>query len=359
MGQIAESSGGNGGCIDFLLQVNEEHSRAFCDPATALKRKQYRANHSTEIGAMKCMDGRLNLSVITDMALGIIQPWRNLGGRFDLGWYGFQMSIREWVAYSIEQGRHILPICTYHFSRGSLRRGCRGFHYSRKEAMDACFKLESQFDIAFGRGVLYTISCGIETDLDALILHGENGEVVDVSEFGEIGEHDLQTLLMGLYPNMPKKILFDFFPLVAGNVRHVASVMASRRPDGEMDHKEDTLALGRGFDWLHLPNKALIVGPFDDDIRGTIITALGLVLDNIRGKRINSEDGIALISSAPYRDLAGYDRRLAEEKAYYLNNLAFYLIKNTEELQALLPYVRRLITVVNIHTRKLDVLWRN
>ena len=27
-------------------------------------------------------------------------------------------------------------------------------------------------------------------------------------------------------------------------------------------HQEQVLAVGRGFDWLHIPNKALIVGPY-------------------------------------------------------------------------------------------------
>jgi hypothetical protein len=26
--------------------------------------------------------------------------------------------------------------------------------------------------------------------------------------------------------------------------------------------QEQVLAVGRGFDWLHIPNKALIVGPY-------------------------------------------------------------------------------------------------
>jgi len=30
------------------------------------------------------------------------------------------------------------------------------------------------------------------------------------------------------------------------------------------------IAVGRGFDWLHLPNKALIIGPFDHSWTTTV-----------------------------------------------------------------------------------------
>ncbi len=36
------------------------------------------------------MDGRLNGSLFTGTALGIIQPCRNVGGKFNLGWTGFK-----------------------------------------------------------------------------------------------------------------------------------------------------------------------------------------------------------------------------------------------------------------------------
>ena len=34
-------------------------------------------------------------------------------------------------------------------------------------------------------------------------------------------------------------------------------------PCVQLEHNEVVIAVGRGFDWLHLPNKALIIGPFD------------------------------------------------------------------------------------------------
>jgi carbonic anhydrase len=73
--------------IQNLIDLNKEHSRLFSDPGTAAARRQYRAQHPTEIGSLKCMDGRLHLPVATKTPLGIIQPWRNVGGKFDIAYH--------------------------------------------------------------------------------------------------------------------------------------------------------------------------------------------------------------------------------------------------------------------------------
>ena len=96
--------------IDFLLELNTKHSREYIELAS--ERRRYRGEHPTEIAALKCMDGRLHLPVITKTALGIIQPFRNLGGKFDLGWPFFQSKIDEWVQYSVGRGRHCLVFVT-------------------------------------------------------------------------------------------------------------------------------------------------------------------------------------------------------------------------------------------------------
>ena len=55
--------------IEFLLNHNELQSAQFCDPNVALERRLRRKIHPTEIGVFKCMDGRLNLSVMTNTPL--------------------------------------------------------------------------------------------------------------------------------------------------------------------------------------------------------------------------------------------------------------------------------------------------
>src|SRR3989338_5682408 len=135
--------------LEYLLALNKCHSTLFVN--SARERKHYRAIHKTEIGALKCMDGRIHLPTMTKSPLGIIQPWRNLGGRFDLGWPNFQSSIANWVSYAVDHGRDCLLLVTYHFSRGDTHRGCRGFNYDKVLAQHETAQLVDQFDHVYKR----------------------------------------------------------------------------------------------------------------------------------------------------------------------------------------------------------------
>ncbi len=343
--------------IDYLLTVNKEQSRAFVDPGSTLERRKYRSEHPTEIGVLKCMDGRLHLPVMTKTALGIIQPWRNLGGKFDLGWKPFALLTKEWIDYAVSRGRDVLAIITYHYARGDKHRGCRGFNYDLKAAQDFTAVLKAQFDRVFGRRVVYAIQCGIETDMDALILHGENGEVVDLARVRDTKSNSLFTMLRELYPSMPERIVRDFLPLVIGNIAHIAEVKASRRPIAEAEHKEWVLAIGRGFDWLHEINTALIVGPFDPNLAEAIATAAGIIKSNLDAGRISKDRGIVLMTSSPYRDAAGPEKKLAEEHSQFLTRFSLDIIQN--KVPDLMPYLQHLTTTVNMHTRALDILERS
>jgi hypothetical protein len=71
--------------IEWLKQHNSGHASAFCSPDQELSRQLYMAHHPTRIAAFKCMDGRINLPIVTSKPFGIIDPFRNLAGRFDFG----------------------------------------------------------------------------------------------------------------------------------------------------------------------------------------------------------------------------------------------------------------------------------
>jgi carbonic anhydrase len=60
--------------IDKLLEINKKHTAVYSNPKNTLARRLYQAQHPTEIGVFKCMDGRLHLPVMTNTALGIIRP---------------------------------------------------------------------------------------------------------------------------------------------------------------------------------------------------------------------------------------------------------------------------------------------
>lgn len=337
--------------IERLLALNKEHSRVFGDPSTVYKRRKYRVEHKTEIAVLKCMDGRLHLPVMTETELGIIQPWRNLGGKFDLGWMGFQQSMKEFVHYAISKGRNVLIFVTFHWSRGDKHRGCRGFNYEFDDAFKFALKLKQQFDTCFGKGSVYTILCGIETDNDALVFYGDNGEVFDLSTMIDSSTEHVLPRLEQLYPDMSRKLLHDLMPLVKGNISHIAKVRAMNRPIAESEHREWALGIGRGFDWLHEINTALIIGPFDPNLMNAIETGANLLNSNIKEGRIDPNDGIVLMSCAPFYDPVGSEPMLAREKAKYLRNTSLDVIK--EKVPDLMPHLQVLTGIVNMGTREL------
>lgn len=339
--------------IDYLLDLNAKHSELFTDPGIALERRRYRAQHPTEIAALKCMDGRLHLPVMTETVPGIIQPFRNLGGKFNLGWPAFQFTFNQWIQYAVSKGRDALVLVTYHFARGDSHRGCRGFGYDVEAAKTFTQGLTTQFDAVYGKRVVYALQIGIETDWESLILHGENGEVVDTIDLLDTSFDALDVLLRKMFTKMPERIRWDFIPLVQGSARHAKKTKEANRPVQDTEHKEWVLGVGRGFDWLHAINTAFIVGPFDPNLAGAIETAATLLLSNVQDKRIPSE-GLVLLSSAPYRDAAGPDRRLAEQKAKFLEGFALDIIKN--KVPDLFPHINVLTGVVNVQTRKFERL---
>lgn len=338
--------------VQFLLDHNKEQSKIFSSPDSVLWRRQYRAKHPTEIAALKCMDGRLHLPVMTNTPLGIIQPFRNIGGIFDLGWPFFGVVLKDWVDYAVSRGRDSLILVTYHYSKGDKHRGCKGFGYDTEAAEAAATQLKAQIESVFGKGhaVVYPVLIGIETDEDALILHGRNNKIMDLSTQTNIDEDLLLNELHSLFPDMKTQIVQDLLPLVVGNIGHIQEVRASGRKPVDSDHKEQILGIGRGFDWLHLHNKALLVGPFSYDLGDPIAKAAGILLDNLQKGRIPKQEGVVLLSSAVYRDEAGVEPGLSREKAISLAKFSFETIQN--HVPELIPHLSMLVGTVDMNTRE-------
>lgn len=348
-----------------LLELNERHAQEFI--SSQRSRQIYRYEHPTEIGVMKCMDGRVHVPVMTNTPLGIIQPWRNIGGKFNLGWPHYKDTIKEWAHYAVDRGRSSVVFTTYHFARGFegedqevvKHRGCAGHSYDTQKAIEDSGLLKQQFDRVYNNDSLYAIHCGIETDLDALILHGDNGEVVDLAEVKYTSPAEVVDMLRALFPKLPVPIINDLLPLVEGNIEHVAEVRASNRPLADSEHRERVLAVGRGFDWLHEPNLALIMGPYDPDLKSNIIKAAGILQSNIDGKRIDPDEGLVLLVSAPYREL-GDDQNLAIEKAKWLEQYAYSIIKENVPASAdgtrLEDYLSVITATCDMESRKLNLL---
>jgi hypothetical protein len=341
----------------WLAELGAEHSRVFAGPEAYLERRRYQARHPTAILAFKCMDGRIHLPYITETPLGIIQPFRNLGGAFDIGWPHLGELVTNEVLRAVEAGRRVLILVTYHFSRGDRNRGCSGFDFDHEAARSSAFAFRRQLESVFGSDhqTVYPLVVGVETDEDALILHGERGAAIELAAFTTDGpgaadlEDRLTHALKTTFRDMPADIMRDVLPLVIGNLRHIGEVRRTER-SLDIQHREWILCIGRGFDFLHVPNTALIVGPYSPNIDEPIVKAARIIQSNMEAGRI-PDDGLILLASSPYDEI-GADYRRAVEKSKFLSRFA------AATIQAAVPYVyRRMIRktcVLNWTDRSLE-----
>lgn len=335
--------------IKSLIELNKKHSELFC--AHKLERDLYWAKHPTNVVAFKCMDGRIHLPVITNTPLGIIRPYRNIGGKFNLGWPLLNISFDKSVAQSIQKGSRTLVLVTYHFSKGDPHRGCAGFKYDCPESIRFTANFRDQIRRVYGvdSQVVFPILIGIETDEDALILHGDSGEIVDLSKISNEDRQNLPAFVHRLYPNMPERIVLDLLPIIEGNLKHIGEGKKQKQ-EAELVHGEWVLAVGKGFDWLHTPNMALIVGPYDPNIGEPIKTAAGIIKSNWESGRI--EKGIVVLASAIYADAD--DKKKTEERAIFMKNLSEEIIK--QNYPEMVEYMKSMAVVVDFSTMKMEVV---
>jgi len=313
--------------IAWLFDLARRHATDYAGPEAYLARVRYLAEHPTAIAVLKCMDGRINIPVATGTPPGIIQPFRNLGGMFDLGWPHLGEVLASYVQRTAAAGRRVLVLITYHFSRGDERRGCAGFDYDTARAIAHTYAIKTQAEHIFGasHGTVYPIVCGFETDEDALILHGGGDGRLELARLSPTDAAGLEPRLAALYPDMPAQVRADLLPLLRGNLEHIARVRQTERAL-DIEHREWTICLGRGFDFLHTPNVALIVGPYSPDLSDPIRKAAAIIAGNMRAGRI-PDDGFLLLASVPY-DEVGVDRSRAELKSCFLSQFAGDVIRS-------------------------------
>ena len=289
----------------WLTELGAEHSRIFASPEAYLQRRHYRAEHPTAILAFKCMDGRIHLPYITKTPLGIIQPFRNLGGAFDIGWPHLGELVTHEVLRAVRTGppradpRHLsllarrpqpgllgvrlrprrlalLGARVPATARERLRHGppdrlpARGRHRNGR----------GRADPARGpRGALST------------------WRTIETAGAGRRElEDQLAHALRGIFWDVPADIMRDVLPLVMGNLRHIGEVRRTER-SLDIQHHEWILCVGRGFDFLHVPNTALIVGPYSPNVDEPIVKAARIIQSNMEAGRI-PDDGLILLASS-------------------------------------------------------------
>jgi hypothetical protein len=200
--------------IAWLFELARRHGEAFRSPDAWLARQRYLAEHPTAIAVMKCMDGRINIPVATRMPAGIVMPFRNLGGMFDLGWPHLGEVVAHHIERMVGDGRRILFLITYHWSRGNPKRGCAGFGYDTAAAIAHTQQIRRQMEHIFGRGhaTVHPLVCGFETDEESLTLHGNDGASLDLSTLGADDQPTLEPRLAALLPDLPAQMRADLLP---------------------------------------------------------------------------------------------------------------------------------------------------
>lgn len=319
--------------IDGLFELARRHSATYSSPDAYLDRERYQAEHPTAIVVLKCMDGRINIPVATRTPPGIIHAFRNLGGIFNLGWPHLGDLLMTTVGNMVSAGRRALVLVTYHFSKASADRGCAGFDFNTDDARAHTFGLKAQVEELFGsgHGTVYPIVCGFETDEEAILLHGNKGDWLHMAALRDRDRASLSPRLSQLYPDMPAQMQADLTSMLLGNLDHIAALRGmERKLDSE--HREWLICVGRGFDWLHVPNQALIIGPFSPDLAVPIGKAAGIIESNMKAKRV-PDDGFLLLSSAPYDEI-GVDRARARLKARFMGEFAAEVIRRERPVLA-------------------------
>jgi hypothetical protein len=317
--------------IDWLFALAHRHGKAFRSPEAWLARERYLSEHPTAIVVLKCMDGRINIPVATHTPTGILMPFRNLGGMFDLGWPYLGEVLSHHVLRMTRAGRRVLVLITYHWSKGNPLRGCAGFQFDTAKAIAHTREIRRQVEHIFGsgHGTVYPLVCGFETDDEALVIHGTAETVLDLADFSASDASTLAPRLAALLPDMPAQMRDDLLPLLYGNLAHIAQIREQARQHERMldiEHREWMICLGRGFDFLHTPNVALIIGPYSPDLADPLRKAAGIIEGNMKAGRI-PDDGFLLLASVPYDEI-GVDRARAELKSTFLSRFAANVIRD-------------------------------
>jgi len=316
--------------IDWLFDLGKRHGQAWRSPDAVLARGRYLSQHTTAMVALKCMDGRINIPVATNTPTGIVMPFRNLGGMFNLGWPHLGEVLQHHVMEMMGQGRRVVILITYHYSAGDPKRGCAGFGFNRQASIDHAWEIREQVSRIFGAShdSVYPLVCGFETDEDAITLHAyRDGPTLSLADYAGISESDMAARVASLLPDMAEVMRRDLLPLLMGNLDHIAQIREQNQRQTrllDIEHREWMICLGRGFDWLHTPNLALIIGPYSPDLAHPIRTAADIIAGNMAAGRI-PDDGFLLLASVPF-DTIGVDRARAELKSQFLAGFASKVI---------------------------------
>ena len=305
-----------------IVSVNAAASAAYVGAESA--RRRYWARHRTFLACVKCMDGRVLLPVMTDTPIGIVKPFRAIGGRFEAFWPSFLGRVHAWVDDAVAHGADAALFVSYHHSASDPHLGCAGWGYDTAAARAHAERLKRDLAAVFG-DALSAIVIGIETDQDAITFHGVGGDVSGAA-LTTADAAEIERALGRALPDLPAEVRRDLLPLLEGNARRVAHLQRAPRDKTALGHDERILGVGQGFDWLAEENLALIVNDADPGLAESIRVAAGILERNL--DRLDQAEVATVLTSIPYRD-PGIARRQAETRARGLLHFTEEVVKRT------------------------------
>ena len=318
--------------IDWVFDLARRHGETSAARKPGSRASATSPQHPTAIAVLKCMDGRINIPAATNTPTGTMMPFRNLGGIFDLGWPHLGEVLASHVQRTVDAGRRVLVLITYHWSKGDPQRGCAGFDYDPAAAIAHTCEIHQQVEHIFGSGhaTVYPLVCGFETDEDALVIHGADGACLDLAAFAPGRHRDAGARASpACCRTCRRSMRADLLPLLRGNLERIAEVREQARRNERMldvEHREWMICVGRGFEFLHAPNLALIIGPYSPNLAVPIRTAGSILKNNMSTGRI-PDDGFLLLASVPYDEI-GVDRARAELKSRFLSSFAASVLRD-------------------------------
>lgn len=341
--------------FQWILSLSSRFTKQYNDAGQMILRKRYFINHPSLVIVLKCMDGRILFNYFTNKPLGIVVPFRNVGGIFNLGWAHFADIFDEMVNGAIREKRNVLVFITYHYSAGDNdHRGCAGHDYDIESSIKNAYSIKEQIEYLYGsdRQVVYPVVLGIETDSNAIIIHGTSGDEMNVAEKLNFPADKISEEFKQLFPDMNSEIMNDLTPFALGNIEHLNRVLREGGPRTTFVHQERGIFAGRAFDFMHEPNNAIIIGPFQPNLEVPARKACQLIVTNIKEEKI-SPDGVALLTNAPYSDVHG--KRKAVLKTLELKEIFMDVMTSEfKDLKGLRIHCRTGIT--HWDTRHLEII---
>jgi hypothetical protein len=339
----------SGDVVELIEVINAEQSVAFMRDECS--RLRHLAKHNTVFACFKCMDGRVHLPSITETPMGIITPFRAIGGKFSIFWPALMKRVRDLVMEAISKGARNVFLVTYHYSASKPALGCAGWKYQTGEARAHAENFAKDVQGVFEEQATVIVA-GIETDTDELILHGPRGDVRGSSLTG-LSEDEIASSLRSAFPSMDDVTLYDLLPFLVGNARHIQRLIAEPRELRELSHNERIVGVGQTFDWLVVrANRALVINDMDPNLDEAIVTAGRILTSNLER---NPDGDAAIITNIGYAS-EGMFQRMAAARARGLMGFAMHHLRehNPDLLRS--GRLRMVTGVTHEPTRKFTML---